>query len=313
MGRWDQKGQDDPERWADYFDYRPRIEAKGGIKAQSKGGVFGKNWWAKRWIGVLESLNLGARLGRGRSYARKGQVLSIDISEGEVTAKVQGSRSEPYDISIELNPLSESDWRKLATTLSTQAVFVAKLLAGEMPQEIEAGFNDAGLSLFPARHRDLETECSCPDESNPCKHIAAVYYLIGEEFDRDPFLIFKLRGKGREEFIKLLAAEPNRNAAISAKEEDSSITPEPLTSDAAAFWSCGVLPEDFLGEVRVPSVAAALPKRLGNFPFWRGNERFLDALETVYAASARVALEVLGGLGGRPDEAPAKRDKNLVV
>ena len=305
MGKWDFPG--------DFYDYRPRIEAKGGIKAQSKGGVFGKSWWAKRWIGVLESFNLGARLGRGRSYARKGQVLSIDISEGQVKAKVQGSRSQPYDILIELNPLTDADWRKLAKTLSTQAVFAAKLLAGEMPQEIEAGFKDAGLSLFPARHRDLETDCSCPDESNPCKHIAAVYYLIGEEFDRDPFLLFKLRGKGREEFIKLLGAEPKRNAAISAKENEPAATPEPLTSDAAVFWLCGGLPEDFLGEVRLPSVAAALPKRLGNFPFWRGDERFLDAMESVYAGSARLALEVLGGFGGRHDEAPTKRDKHRVV
>jgi len=139
------------------------------------------------------------------------------------------------------------------------------------------------------------------------------YPLIGEEFDRDPFLLFKLRGKGREEFIKLLGAEPKRNAAISAKEKEPAITLEPLTSDAAAFWLCGALPEDFLGEVRLPSVAAALPKRLGNFPFWRGDERFLDAMETVYAGSPPRALEVLSGFGGRKDEAPANGDKHRVV
>ena len=83
--------------------------------------------------------------------------------------------------------------------LSQQVIFTAKLLAGEMPQDIEQAFTDAGLSLFPAQSKDLDTECSCPDWSNPCKHIAAVYYLLGEEFDRNPFLIFKLRGMEREE------------------------------------------------------------------------------------------------------------------
>ncbi|MEP7270906.1 MAG: SWIM zinc finger family protein [Acidobacteriota bacterium] len=300
--------------WGGSYDYRPRIEAKGGIKAQSKRGVFGESWWAKRWIGVLESFSIGARLGRGRSYARRGQVLSIDITEGQVKAKVQGSRPQPYKITIGLKPLSESDWHKLARTLSTQAIFAAKLLAGEMPQEIEAAFKDAGLSLFPTKLRDLETECSCPDWSNPCKHIAAVYYLIGEEFDRDTFLLFKLRGKGREEFVKLLGAEPaRRNAAIPAKEKEPPLPPEPLASDATVFWLGAALSEDLLGEVRLPSVAAALPKRLGNFPFWRGDERFLDALEAVYSKSASRALDVIGGVARKAADAPAKREKRRIV
>ena len=314
MRRWGKRRRGRHDSWGGYYDYRPRIEAKDGIKAQSKRGVFGESWWAKRWIGVLESFSIGARLGRGRSYARRGQVLSIDISEGQVKAKVQGSRSQPYKITIELKSLSEADWHKLARTLSTQAIFAAKLLAGEMPQEIEVVFEDAGLSLFPTKLRDLETECSCPDWSNPCKHVAAVYYLIGEEFDRDPFLLFKLRGKGREEFMKLLGAEPpKRDSSIAAKEKESALTPEPLTRDAVTFWSGGALPEDFLGEVRLPTVAAALPKRLGSFPFWRGDERFLDAMETVYAASARRALDVFGGVGGKDAEAPAKRDKHSQI
>src|SRR5207244_1185349 len=104
--------------------------------------------------------------------------------------------------------LSNRDWAKLTKTLIGQARFTAKLLAGEMPVDIEQVFRDARLSLFPQRRDDLKTSCSCPDWSNPCKHVAAVYYLIGEEFDRDPFLIFQLRGLTREE----LFARLNRKA-----------------------------------------------------------------------------------------------------
>ena len=171
---------------------RPR-QARGGIKAQSKRGTFGQSWWAQRWIAVLESFDIGARLGRGRSYARGGQVLSIDIAKGKVKARVQGSRPKPYDITIDVKALSPAEWKKLVGVLAGQALFAAKLLAGEMPQDIEQVFQEAGLSLFPSKLRDLTTDCSCPDWSNPCKHIAAVYYLLGEEFDRDPFLLFKLR------------------------------------------------------------------------------------------------------------------------
>src|SRR6476620_2436450 len=106
---------------------RPRA-AKGGIKAQSKRGQFGQSWWAKRWIQVLESFDIGARLGRGRSYARKGQVLNIEIEKGTVKANVQGSRPKPYDVKIELKPLAAEDWAKATAALVGQALFAAKLL-----------------------------------------------------------------------------------------------------------------------------------------------------------------------------------------
>src|SRR6266508_2553128 len=114
-----------------YYKPKPRIKAKGGIKSQSKRGAFGESWWAKRWIAALESFNIGARLGRGRSYARSGQVLSIDIGKGVIKSKVQGSRPKPYDVTIKVKTLSDADWKNLAGSLSTQALFAAKLLAGE--------------------------------------------------------------------------------------------------------------------------------------------------------------------------------------
>ncbi|MFN0121343.1 MAG: SWIM zinc finger family protein, partial [Blastocatellia bacterium] len=268
MSRYD---DDDDYGYNPYGWYtpKPRIAAKGGIKAKSRRGDIGETWWAKRWIAVLESFNIGARLSRGRSYARSGQVLSIDIAPGAITSKVQGSSSRPYAISIKLKPITEADWKKLATALSTQAIFAAKLLAGEMPPEIEQAFQDAGLSLFPARLDDLKTDCSCPDWSNPCKHIAAVYYLLGEEFDRDPVLIFRLRGMEQAVFIKLLgAAGPGATADAGAAEV--TLPPEPLPLDVAAFWRGGALPDDWLGPVHAPPAHGALPRRLGNFPFWRG-------------------------------------------
>ena len=187
----------------DFYFFKPSIprSVRGGIKAQSRRGTFGESWWAKRWISVLESFNIGARLGRGRSYARNGQVLSIEIDQGRVESRVQGSRSKPYDILIRIKTISPANWRKVCQALTDEAIFLAKLLAGEMPADIERVFEDLGLSLFPEKLKDLETECSCPDWSNPCKHIAAAYYLLGEEFDRDPFLIFKLRGMSREDLL----------------------------------------------------------------------------------------------------------------
>ena len=306
MGRWGYFGYFKPSR--------PRA-AKGGIRAQSKGGKFGESWWAKRWISVLESFNIGARLGRGRSYARSGQVLSIETDKGRVRAKVQGSRPKPYEVAIQVKALSSADWQKVVRDLSKQAIFMAKLLAGEMPQDIEKVFKDARLSVFPEKLKDLKTECSCPDWSNPCKHIAAVYYLLGEEFDRDPFLIFKLRGMSRDEFLGVLGQGGRKSlpkglkakAAPLPEEEEISPPGEPLAADIPAFWDGHKLPEPLFGEVRIPPVSAALPKRLGNFPFWRGEIKFLEAMETIYPRAAACGLDLFLGVNpfGSMQEEPS--------
>ena len=285
-----------------YYEYFPRSSpkaAKGGIKAQSKRGGFAESWWAKRWIAVLESFNIGARLGRGRSYARNGQVLSIDVEKGMVTARVQGSRTRPYNITLKVKPLSGADWEKLTKALSSQVIFAAKLFAGEMPQDIEEVFKEAGLSLFPDRLKDLETNCSCPDWSNPCKHIAAVYYLLGEEFDRNPFLIFRLRGMEREELLAGLGAREEEGSKAKPKGTEcppgiEKLPPsvEPIAADGEAFWKGRPLPDDFLGEVGIPPMKAALLKRLGNFPFWRGNRLIQDTLDPVYASASIHGLHI---------------------
>jgi uncharacterized Zn finger protein len=292
--------------WDDYFFPKstPR-KAKGGIKAQSKRGAFAASWWGKRWQQVIESFNIGARLGRGRSYARSGQVLGIDIRKGIIQAKVQGSRPKPYAVDIELKPISKAGWDQLAKSLSEKAVFAARLLAGEMPEEMEQAFQEAGHHLFPKSHDDLKTECSCPDWSNPCKHIAAVYYLICEELDRDPFLLLRLRGMDRDELL----AAMNVTGADSSEAENAveietaaASPPEPLPADPGLFWKSGPAADEKPLEVRIPPVAAALTKRLGPFPFWRGKDNFLSAMEEAYAKASSAGLEVWRGNLGENGE-----------
>lgn len=273
-----------------YFPASKPRRVSGGIKAQSQRGAFASRWWAQRWIAVLESFHIGARLNRGRSYARQGQVLDIQIAPGEVKAKVQGSRPRPYQVSIKLKPLSAADWRKLTEAMAEEARFGAKLLAGEMPADIEEVFKAEGLSLFPKTHGDLKTECSCPDYSNPCKHIAAVYYLLGEAFDHDPFLMFRLRGMEREALLAQLGE------AVGEDEGWSPAEPEPLPADPATFWAMPPLREMLTGPLLAPAQSAALLQRLGPFPFWRGEVSPLEALAPVYAAMATAALRALGGV-----------------
>lgn len=286
------------DRFHRFYEPAKARPATGGIKSQSKRGSFGQSWWARRWIEVLESFDIGARLTRGKSYARRGQVLSIYIDKGLISAEVQGSRSRPYLVSISVKTLSAAQWKKVSKELSNQVIFAAQLLNGEMSPDIEGVFAGAGLSLFPEKRTDLKTKCSCPDWSNPCKHIAAVYYLLGEEFDRDPFLIFKLRGISGRELTELLLGAPGEKESGDEEGLQMSMPAEPLTADPSRFWDWNGLPDEFLGQVLVPPVPAALAKQLGGFPFWRGKERLLDALEEIYAKASSQGLAVLLGKPG---------------
>jgi uncharacterized Zn finger protein len=192
-------------------------------------------------------------------------------------------------------------WRKVGRSLSQEARFAAKLLASEMPEDVEEAFTRAGASLFPARRGELRTECSCPDWSNPCKHIAAVYYLLGEEFDRDPFLIFRLRGLSREGLRVLMDGGSTPNSASTGMgppsppvAEVQAGAPDVPSPEPGAFWSGGELPA--AREVRLPDAPGPLLTRAGPFPFWRGAAPLAEALEPVYARASPRALDLYLGL-----------------
>lgn len=179
---------------------RPRPVA-GGLVARSTRGEIGEHWWSRRFVEVLESFALGSRLTRGKNYARRGQVLSLEVKVGSVTATVQGSRRSPYQVRIALAPFSELIWAKVEVTLAEQAIYSAHLLAGELPPELEQVFTAAGAPLFPRRQSDLQMSCSCPDYEVPCKHLSAVFYLLAERFDDDPFQILHWRGRNRASLL----------------------------------------------------------------------------------------------------------------
>jgi uncharacterized Zn finger protein len=190
------------------------IAVEGGLKARSTRGPIGDTWWSRRFISVLESFDIGGRLQRGKQYARAGQVLNLEFVPGRVTASVQGSRSKPYQVSVETDVLTESEWGGIEDVMASRAVFLAKLLSGHMPEEIEEAFVECSTTLFPGPDDDLVTSCSCPDWENPCKHIAAVFYLMAESFDDDPFLIFAWRGRNKEQLLADLRLRRHGQGAV---------------------------------------------------------------------------------------------------
>jgi uncharacterized Zn finger protein len=292
-----------------FSEYGPPLPVQGGLKAQTTRGAIGATWWSRRFIAVLESFPIAPRLARGRAYARKGQVRTLAVGPGLVVASVQGSRPDPYDVSIALAPIPEATWTRIEAVLATQALFSARLLAGEMPAEIEGVFAEAGAPLFPTTPDQLRMECSCPDWSVPCKHVAATFYLLAESFDADPFQILHWRGRDRASLLAHLrtlrdaspgarptrrparrgrrsAAPPATPASIGASAVLESVPSPDLAGAVDRFWLPPVpLPSR---PTTVDAGSDLLLRQLGPPPAEIGGAELRDALQACYDALGRV-------------------------
>jgi uncharacterized Zn finger protein len=283
--------------WQDWPPARP-IRVDGGIKARSKRGAIGEQWWSRRFIGVLESYGMSGRLARGRSYARAGQVLDFELSQGKVTARVQGSRVRPYQVRIGVLPLTTAQWRRVMKQLASQALFRAKLLAGEMPHEIEEVFSECGTPLFPRSAADLDMHCSCPDWGVPCKHLAAVCYVLAEEFDRDPFAMLAWRGKGRDELLTALRQIQGQSGPGQPAPAVLDVPAPPLAECLETFWSPGLSPARLRALAAAPG-SAAPDLLLRMFPPPAVEVRGKDLADVLASAYQRLAAdETVPGLPG---------------
>ncbi|NEO56642.1 MAG: hypothetical protein F6K54_28350 [Okeania sp. SIO3B5] len=196
-----------------------------------------KEWWTQQWIDLLNSYRFKKRLERARNYARQGNVLSIEFKDKEIISQVQGTAPEPYKQSLWLDTFSDEDWNYVIETMSQRAIFTAKLLAGEMPQNIEEVFAANGLRLFPFTLDDIHAKCDCPDPKRVCKHIAAVYYILGDRFSDDPFLLFQLRGRSKEKILEVLRQKRGQS------QEENSIITEKITAEKTQKSSISAIQE----------------------------------------------------------------------
>lgn len=183
----------------------PRFAA--GIRSQESRVGAGRSWWMKRWISILESMGLGARLGRGRNYALSGQITEMKLAGPHVEATVVGTRENPYHVTIDFRVPEGEARKRIVARLRGEPMLVSRLTADDLPLELESVFRDEGFDFFPGGKLgpgkyDMTTACSCPDYANPCKHSSAVLFILGEEFARRPATLLELRGITMEELYE---------------------------------------------------------------------------------------------------------------
>lgn len=268
-----------------------------------------REWWSQRWLELLDSYRFKKRLERARNYSRQGNVLSIEFKGAKVLAKVQGSEVEPYTVSLSLDAFSDEEWGYVIETMSKKAVFPAKLLAGEMPQNIEEVFTSNGLSLFPFTLGDVHSKCSCPDKANPCKHIGAVYYQLGDRFSEDPFVLFQLRGRTKEQIItdlRQLRGEKLEGNTTVTPEEQQPISHTQYSVKLDSFWQYHEPLESSL-VVITPSMSETVLDVLGPIPLSKTEDEVKSVtsgdvvtnyLQTLYKEVSQKAMLAAMNVGG---------------
>jgi uncharacterized Zn finger protein len=263
-----------------------------------------KTWWGRRFIEGLEAYTEPHRLARGKQYLSGQRIIRWDIAGSRVDARIRGRVNpyfgifeEPvYEAEIEFVPIPDSAWNEVIRHIGGRAGFLCRLLVDEMPDEIEKPLADFGVSLLPAGREDLRTFCSCPDDENPCKHVAGLYYLLASRLDQDPFLLFELRGLPRAELARRLRATPLGSALASALTErepplapaESFFTrPEPVALPEAVsprdFWRAGKRLPPGVEPPQPAAVPGILIRKGGDYPpFWDKEESFVEAMEAFY-------------------------------
>lgn len=308
------------KRW----EYRKPRAAKGGIKLRTgRNKPYSSNWWSKQWLRFIEDSIGDISLIRGKTYARRGQVLSVEVHPGMIAATVQGSRKAPYQVRLGFDTVSDDGRSLLLHKFREHSSFVASLLAGEMPEELVSAFEECGTKLFPEAKDVRRFKCSCPDETEPCKHIVAVLLLLGEVFDDDPFLILKLRGIDKDKLINLLTMEINNGdgdysvteggakdmredggwngpggpVAVSGGSDEVSVFGEQEDDTEIKYdysWFASNYPVFSYNPSEDQRRPAAL-EIMNEFPLWRGDKPFRQSLLPYYDRAAQHAVEILTG------------------
>lgn len=263
-----------------------------------------RTWWGQKFISALESFTDSGRLQRGRAYSGDSRILHFDITKGLATATIRGNVNpyfgvykEPhYDTEVKMTAIAAKDWTKIIANMSSKASVVARLLLNEVPENIEDSFTAVGKHLLPYSSKDFHTECTCPDYSNPCKHIAGLCYRLAGEMDQNPFLLFEMRGISKEDLQAELLKSP-LGKALASELGDRTLAPEPSTSyftkpQTIAIAEPPTLKQFWQGHKRLPSavpfatpasVSAIAIKKQGDYPpFWHKDNSFIETMEELY-------------------------------
>jgi len=258
-------------------------------------------WAGDRWRRLIDTLT--ERHGRAGEaaealeYATLGQTKRLSVEDGVVRAQVQGRQPRPYQVTIELRRFDQGQREGLVRAMADQAVFAAKMLAGELPLDIDTLLEPLGTRLIPVDASELVGSCTCKDTGEWCKHLLCVMHLVADHLAQDPFAAFRLRGFEPDDLLERL--RQSRAIASAGGLSMPVYTPAPPAGDGASLAALETLASRFWegGDPGVPLVIEPPPvshpllRRLGPSPFEGRRFPMVGLLATCYEVISRHAIE----------------------
>ncbi len=242
--------------------------------------------WSDAWLDALLAFSHPGRMRRGRRFATEKAIKNLEIKPGEIRAQVKEGR-KTYQVDIHYPPLDDRAWETIIDQLSSQALYTAKLLQGEIPSEIIELIHQTGAELFPTADK-LQAQCTCPDWEVPCKHIAGVYYYLAEQFEKDPFLLLYFRGRAKDQLLDALREHRAAGQQQTSAETILLFQDPPLEEQLKHFWEMGPSIRQLSFQLARPRTPMPHFKRLGRPTFTAQN--LAELLRPVYDTITEKAL-----------------------
>jgi uncharacterized Zn finger protein len=262
----------------------------------SKSKSASRTWWGAAWVEKMERLAESTRFGEGSRYAAGDKVQRLRLEGRTIIAMVQGSHEPSYTVRITFDAFSREQWDQLFVNVRDKRSLAASLTKGDLPLDIQTAFSKAKLRFMPERYADLHLECGCPDWLKPCKHLVATWLKFAPDFDRNPLLLFQLRGMDRQPLYGFLGGsaaavpEPEAEPEETSEEEVIPVKLAPLPVDPESYWAerAFPVPGPESGERRL--LDDDIFEKLGPPPFatdWRSLEsQFHRVYDSVYEFAA---------------------------
>ena len=247
---------------------------------------YGQTWWGEQWLAALDGIDNTNRLPRGRRYAGNGSVTAIDVQGPAIKADVQGRQRRPYRVSVSLPAFTSQEKKNVLETVSRHPAVLAKLLNRQLPEQTLALLAGEKISLFPCSWEDMSASCSCPDWAMPCKHIAAIIYLIANEIDKNPFLVFELHGM---ELIQAL--EKRSGVALVGRDAPPQFLDSWHDVPVIENWQIPASPAfDNLDLTTIEPLHDRIFRILASKPLFSQKD-FREVMASLYKKTARAALQ----------------------
>lgn len=254
------------------------------ITLQSQYGPVGKNWWATRFVSVLEEYGENGRLTRAKHCARNGFGNNIRIGPGEVSMGILCTGSAARPVGLLFPRFSTEVWDTVINTITNDAALTGSLITGEFSRDLVDTLEQKEIFLIPDQYRSVRAYCHCSDDQNPCIHIAAAWYFLAEILDEDPWMLFLLHGMRREEVMSRVQTIRHQasHPAFASDEipETERETGIPEMYDTRSFFSC--IGEREKALCLVPERKVSPIRLLGPAPYRLGGKNLLERIEDLY-------------------------------